>query len=166
MFEGREQDVETIRSRGDLKERAVVVSTWQIVGGGKGPGFHIIDVLCEYFQLDKLKLASRCSAHHGFIVDNYDRTPQSLHLMGWRLPAPTEHVFDEISKLADGCPKPGWDEKFMAIYTTTYEWVMPWSAGWWARPLPTAGEERPVCFRYFNDEDEGGEGRGSWRVGP
>ncbi|CZT20551.1 uncharacterized protein RCC_06409 [Ramularia collo-cygni] len=166
VFKGKEQDVETIRRREDLKARAVVVSTWLVVGGQKGPGFYIIDVLCDYFQLDKLKLASKCSAHHGFVVDHCDQSSQSLHLLGWTRPAPDEKVFDEISKLADSCPEPGWDEKFMSIYRTTYEWVMPWNAGWWARPLLNAGEKKPFRFRYYHDEAESGKGRGKWGVGP
>lgn len=54
-FNGVQQEPESVRNREDVKARAVIVSTWQMVSGQNAPAIHIIDILCGQFQLDKLR---------------------------------------------------------------------------------------------------------------
>jgi hypothetical protein len=161
-FPGMESELTTIRNSEHLKARAAVVSTWQIICGHPGPGWHILDVVCSFFHLDKLALTNKCGGHHGFIVDHADDSAQSLHLLAWDRPAPTERVFDEIAKLAERGEKRaerefvGVGEKlkrreyidlFGAVYGTTYRMVRPSAAGWWARSLEGYGGKELFTFR-------------------
>lgn len=164
-FQGMQQEVSSIRKREDLKARVVVVSTWQVVGGRKGPGFYVIEVLCEYFQLDGVKLAKKCSGHHGFVVDHADKTPGSLCLLGWTRPAPTEQDFDQMAKIADKCVKPEWADSFLSVIETTYDFVMPRSVGYAERPLTRPGGPTRFGFRYQYDQQGSRDSKGAWLVG-
>lgn len=154
-FQGMQQEVATIQQRQDLKDRAVVICTWPAVGQQTGPGFHIIDVLCDYFHLDKTKLA-KYGAHHGFIVNHASKKPSSTKLVGWTRPGPSERVLDGISQIADNCAKPIWGDNFRSVFHTTYEYVMPPALGWMPRVVDEE-EEKPWLFEYDHN-------KGSWYI--
>ena len=126
-FAGMQEELEKIRASEDLKDSVVVVCPWQVVGGQKATGFYIIEVLCEYFQLSRAKLATKFGAQHGFIVNH--RTKE-VQLVGWTRPGPTERDFDEIAWIANNCSKPTWGENFRSVFRATWEYVFPDALGW------------------------------------
>lgn len=152
--QGMEKEVQNIPKT--LKEKAVIVCCWPVVGQQKGPGFHITEVLCELFNLDKATVTSKYVAHHGFIVDHISHNVQ---LLGWTRPGPTKEVLDQIAKIADKCVKPIWGDNFRSVFRTTYEYVMPWTLGWETR-RPEKESEKPWFFEY-----DGEMRMGSWYQG-
>ncbi|KJX95952.1 hypothetical protein TI39_contig852g00001, partial [Zymoseptoria brevis] len=144
-FKHMDREVKTIRQSNELKRRAVIVCFWPVVGGITGPGPHAIDVLCDYFDLDRATVVDPYTAHHGFIIDHSQRIPPII--LGWTRPGPTPWVMDEIAKIAEKCNKPVWGDNFWSVLTATYEYVFPGRLGWEDETPPKDGTF-PWCIEY------------------
>jgi hypothetical protein len=147
-FSGVPEVVRKIQQSKVLKERVVLVSFWPTVGGQTGPASLAIDVVCQYFLLDKAKLLNKCGVNHGFIIDHSDKSPRGTTLLGWDCPGPAPQVLDEIALLADNCDKPAWGENFKSILNATYTYVMPDTLGWKTRGLQKDQENFPWYIEY------------------
>ncbi|EME77323.1 uncharacterized protein MYCFIDRAFT_179898 [Pseudocercospora fijiensis CIRAD86] len=128
-FEGMQGDVETIRTRQDLKDRAIVICPWQTVGGQKATGHHFIKALCEYFLLDETKVVNK-QLCHGFVVDHTDHSTQSVQFLGWNRPGPSESDFDNMVEIASKITKSTFHENWRKVFRVTWEYVMPDTLGW------------------------------------
>ncbi|KJX92109.1 hypothetical protein TI39_contig5918g00001 [Zymoseptoria brevis] len=159
-FKRLQRELENVRRREDFKERAVILCTWPVVGQQQGPGSLIIDVLLDYFQLDREKAVARYKRHHGFIIDHFSSAsaPQHVQLLGWTCPGPSEQVLDQIAQIADNCTKPSWGLNFRSVFRATYTYVMYWDLGW--ESLPPLTKDRKKLWPFESDEGEGG-----WHVG-
>ncbi|KAF7187936.1 hypothetical protein HII31_10836 [Pseudocercospora fuligena] len=127
-FEDTPQDVETIRTRQDLKDRAIIICPWQVVGGQKATGHHFVKALCDFFLLDEAKVVNK-QVSHGFIVDHTDKSTQGTQFLGWNRPGPSESDFDNMVKIARQMTKSTFDENWRKVLRVTWNYVMPWDLG-------------------------------------
>lgn len=74
-----------------------------------------------------------------------------------------------MAKLADNCPITrgrSWGQNFVAIYRTTYEFVMPWNLGFSGRAERGEGQEERFRIWFYEEEsDSDGVKHGVWKTG-
>lgn len=126
-FQDMQQELKAFHQSEDLRAKAVIICPWQTIDGKKSTGGHFIDVLCEFFHLDRNIVVNKQIAH-GFIIDH--SLPEKVEYLGWTRPGPTDRDFDEMGKLAHGGSKAAWSENVRSVFRATYEYVMPFSLGW------------------------------------
>lgn len=155
-FADTPQDVETIRARQDLKDRATIICPWQVVGGQNATGHHFVKAFCEYFQLDENKVVNK-QVSHGFIADHSDHSSQGMQLLGWNRCGPSQSDHDNMVKIARNMTKSTFDENWRKVLGVTWKYVMPWDLGWDTALPQDVSEEVP--WQITGNED------GTWTRG-
>ena len=131
LFKELQTELKSFQQREDLKARSIVVCPWRSLCGRKGPGFHFIEVLCEFFHLDRARiLESPNLSYHGFIVDHFDKSPSGTTMLGWTRPNPSEKDHDLMAEIANQGAKDYWGENMRSVFRATHDYVMPFSLGW------------------------------------